>query len=133
MVRGDGEGMKIYISGRITETSDYLERFAKTETLLTKIGDTVINPAKINAQLPENTDYDDYMRLSFVLLDMADAIYMMNGWEKSKGARMELLKAYQTGKRIIFEGEDRYVGLEMDCFTKEIIAETCRIRCSIRG
>lgn len=125
--------MKIYISGRITGTENYLERFAKTETLLTKIGDTVINPAKINAQLPENTDYDDYMRLSFVLLDMADAIYMMNGWEKSKGARMELLKAYQTGKRIIFEGEDRYVGLEMDYFTKEIVAETCRIRCSIRG
>ena len=125
--------MKLYISGRITGTEDYLERFAKTETLLTKIGDTVINPAKVNAQLPENTDYDDYMRLSFVLLDMADAIYMMNGWEKSKGARMELLKAYQTGKRIIFEGEDKHVGLEMDCFTKEIVAETCRIRCSIRG
>jgi len=125
--------MLIYLSGGITNVPDYLERFAKTETLLTKIGDTVINPAKVNAQLPENTDYDDYMRVSFVLLDMADAIYMMNGWEKSKGARMELLKAYQTGKRIIFEGEDRYVGLEMDCFTKEIVAETCRIRCSIRG
>lgn len=125
--------MLIYLSGGITNVPDYMERFAKTETLLTKIGDKVINPAKVNAQLPEGTDYDDYMRLSFVLLDMADAIYMMNGWEKSKGARMELLKAYQTGKRIIFEGEDRYVGLEMDCFTKEIVAETCRIRCSIRG
>lgn len=125
--------MLIYLSGGITNVPNYLERFAKAETLLTKIGDKVINPAKINAQLPEDTDYDDYMRLSFVLLDMADAIYMMNGWEKSKGARMELLKAYQTGKRIIFEGEDRYVGLEMDCFTKEIVAETCRIRCSIRG
>lgn len=125
--------MLIYLSGGITNVPNYLERFAKTETLLTKIGDKVINPAKINAQLPEDTDYDDYMRLSFVLLDMADAIYMMNGWEKSKGARMELLKAYQTGKRIIFEGEDKHVGLEMDCFTKEIVAETCRIRCSIRG
>lgn len=125
--------MLIYLSGGITNVPNYLERFAKTETLLTKIGDTVINPAKINAQLPKGTDYDDYMRLSFVLLDMADAIYMMDGWEESKGARMELLKAYQTGKRIIFEGEDKHVGLEMDCFTKEVVAETCRIRCSIRG
>ena len=125
--------MKIYISGGITGVENFMEKFSKTEELLKEKGYEVINPARINAELPKSTTYEEYMRMSFLLLDMADAIYMMNGWEKSKGARMEFWKSYQTEKRIIFSDGDMGIGLDMDCITKEIIDETCRIRCSIRG
>ena len=47
--------MKIYISGAISNTDDFMERFAKEEKELTEQGWSVINPAKVNAQLPEDT------------------------------------------------------------------------------
>ena len=39
----------IYISGPITGTSDYMERFEKAEKELIENGYSVINPAKVNA------------------------------------------------------------------------------------
>lgn len=66
--------MKIYISGAITGTDDYMERFAKAEKELTENGYSAINPAKVNAQLPEDTSYEDYMKMCFCMLDMCDNI-----------------------------------------------------------
>ena len=39
----------IYISGPITGTSDYMERFEKAEKELIENGYSVINPAEVNA------------------------------------------------------------------------------------
>ena len=39
--------MKIYISGAITGTDDYMKRFAKAEKELTEKGYSVVNPAKV--------------------------------------------------------------------------------------
>ena len=50
--------MKIYISGAITGTDDYMERFEKAEKELAEKGYSVVNPAKVNAQLPEDTSYE---------------------------------------------------------------------------
>ena len=92
--------MKIYISGAITGTDDYMERFAKAEKELTEQGYSVVNPAKVNAQLPEDTTYEEYMKMSILMLDMCDAIYMMNGWDKSKGACIEY--GYAMAKNLTF-------------------------------
>lgn len=97
--------MKIYISGAITGTDDYMERFAKAEKELTEQGYSVVNPAKVNAQLPKDTDYEDYMKMSFCMLDMCEAIYMMHGWNKSCGANRELGYAMAKGMIIMYEKE----------------------------
>ena len=91
--------MKIYISGVITGTDDYMERFAKAEKELTAKGWSVVNPAKVNAQLPEDTSYEEYMKMCFCMLDMCEAIYMLDGFEKSCGANREL--GYSMAKDMI--------------------------------
>ena len=95
--------MKIYISGAITGTDDYMERLAKAEKELTEQGYSVVNPAKVNAQLPEDTTYDEYMKMCFCTLDMCEAIYMLRGWEKSCGANREYGYALAKDMNIIYE------------------------------
>ena len=95
--------MKIYISGAISNTDDFMERFAKAEKELTEQGYSVVNPAKVNAQLPSDTTYEEYMKMSFCMLDMCDSIYMLKGWEKSCGANRELGYAMASDKIIMYE------------------------------
>lgn len=95
--------MKVYISGAITGTDDYMERFAKVEKELTEQGYSVVNPAKVNAQLPEDTSYEEYMKMSFCMLDMCDGIYMLKGWKKSCGANREYGYAIAKDMIIMYE------------------------------
>lgn len=97
---------RIYISGAITGTDDYMERFAEAESDLTKAGYEVVNPAKVNAQLPKGTSYDDYMKMSFCMLETCDYIYMLRGWQNSKGANMELCKAKELKMHIFYQPMD---------------------------
>ena len=97
--------MKIYISGAITGTDDYMERFSKAEKELEEQGYSVVNPAKVNAQLPEDTSYEEYMKMSFCMLDMCDGICMLKDWEKSCGANRELGYAMAKNMIIMFEKE----------------------------
>lgn len=95
--------MRVYISGRITGTNDFMERFKEVEDRLTGEGMSVINPAHANSYMPKDTTYEEYMKVSFCLLDMCEAIYMMKGWEKSCGANREYGYAFAKDKMIMFE------------------------------
>lgn len=95
--------MRIYISGAISGTTDFMERFAKAEKELTEQWYSVVNPAKVNAQLPEDTGYEEYMKMSFCMLDTCEAIFMLKGWEKSCGANRELGYAMAKNMIIMYE------------------------------
>lgn len=92
--------MNVYIAGKMTGVPNYnFDRFNTKETELTKKGWRVLNPAKIGV-LP---DYNMYWPINKAMLDGADAIYMLDGWEDSKGARKELFYAIKIGLPVIFE------------------------------
>ena len=83
--------MKIYISGAITNNPNYKEDFERAEDYLQREYPSayIINPALVNSFLPKSTTYEEYMKMCFCMLDMADSVYFINGWEDSKGCLME--------------------------------------------
>ena len=92
--------MTIYIAGKMTGLPNYnFDRFNAKETELTKKGWRVLNPAKIGV-LP---DYEMYWPINSAMLDGADAVYMLDGWEDSPGARKELFYAIKIGLPVMFE------------------------------
>lgn len=77
--------MKIYISGPITGQKNYRGKFARCERALLHLGHTPMNPATVS----EGFSYEDYMKICRAMLEVCDAIFMMPGWAKSEGARIE--------------------------------------------
>lgn len=95
--------MKIYISGPITGKIGYMERFEEVEKKLMAAGLVPINPAKVNGQLPEGLSHSEYMKTSLAMLDMCEAVYMLDGWQESKGCGIEFEYAYEHGIAVYFE------------------------------
>lgn len=94
--------MRIYISGAITGTEDFRERFLEAEKELIAVGHDTVNPARLNDIMPKDATNEEYMRISFELLGICDAIYMIDGWENSKGANQEY--GFAKGKGIEIYG-----------------------------
>lgn len=98
--------IRVYISGPITGTKNYAIRFAEAEARLEKMGFSVFNPARVNAELPENLEHEECMEMSMAMLGMCDGIYMLNGWRDSRGACREYGYAMGKGLKIWNEPEE---------------------------
>ena len=109
--------MKIYISGQITGTKDFAERFASAEQKLAGMGFDVCNPAKELAHFPKGTPWRTYMAECLRMLLMCDAVYMMDGWKASKGARLEWQVAMACGLQITGFGQD--CGARIEVYVEE--------------
>ena len=93
--------MKTYISGAITGTTDYMERFERAEQLLKAQGREVVNPTK----LPHKHDktWESYMREDIKALVECEAIYILKHWGVSRGAVIEFRLALELDLKIEFE------------------------------
>ena len=93
--------MKIYIAGPITGTDDYFERFIAANTAIIRKGHEAVNPVFINRIIPTVGDtaisYCHIMNICKALLGACDAIYLMPGWQRSNGARVEHAEAFNRG------------------------------------
>ena len=99
---------KIYISGRITglniETAKRSFQNAIFELNLSKsyhIND-IVNPFEIRPFLGIK-NWWCHMISDLIELSKCDAIYMINGWHKSRGACVEHLYAIWNKKTIIYQ------------------------------
>ena len=101
--------MTVYISGGITNDPDHMIKFERAERLLTeKKGCKVFNPAKIAKAMPKLPSHEAYMEFSFMELGYCDAVYFLQGWQKSCGASQERGWAIAMDKIIIDEEEEDY-------------------------
>ena len=98
----------IYISGKITGTDDYENRFAIAEKKLKSDGYEVLNPVRTGRWLerylaPKIPTWVEYMKQDIKAMMSADCIYMLKGYRESKGARLELFLAKVLQYEIIYE------------------------------
>ena len=93
--------MKVYIAGKITG-DDYnmvTDKFLVAETQLSVAGHSVMNPTC----LPLGFSHKDYMHICYAMIDVCDAVYFLNDWKMSKGARMEHQYAKKNHKVIYYQ------------------------------
>ena len=97
--------MRVYISGAITgrPTNEYKEQFGAAEQKIWDEGNETINPARLDHICPDSFNHDDYMDICIPLLKKCDAIYMLEGWKASSGAREEY--EYAATHDLILLGE----------------------------
>ncbi len=92
--------MKIYIAGPMTGLPEFNKpAFHSKADELRSDGYTVLNPAV----LPEGLDHHEYMQICLPMVQVANTIYMLKGWEYSKGACMEHDHALDMGLSVIYQ------------------------------
>lgn len=105
--------VKVYVSGKMRGVKDYNRiNFAKWTRKLNEEGYDAVNPFKVGEKFgrPEDIEKDHELFAKVFDADMkalaeCDAIFMMNGWETSSGAKTELLYALEHNMVIMTESE----------------------------
>ena len=89
-----GEKKVIYIAGPITGVERYWEAFERAEDEIRAKGHIPLTPTRI----PWDLSNDKAMKICLAMIDQADVVYFLPGWDESKGARLEMSYCEYTGK-----------------------------------
>lgn len=94
---------KCYISGAIAhhDLKERMDAFGRAAIVLEKAGYKPVNP--FNNGVPQSEHWTKHMRRDIGLLVGCECIYMLKGWELSKGAKLELDVASSCGIKVMFE------------------------------
>lgn len=108
--------MRYYLAGKMTGLPNYgYDRFAEVAAKLRAAGFKIASPHEIDydeTQYPRGTrPYKDYMKGGVDLLFECDGIILMEGWEDSTGAPIELSIAEACGYDIKYWPRD-FIGNE---------------------
>lgn len=91
---------RVYISGPISgrDIAEQKEAFKAVERELADMGLNPVNP--LENGLPAEASWEEQMRKDLTDLMQCDYIYMMRGWELSRGATLEHLAATMVGIKV---------------------------------
>jgi hypothetical protein len=92
---------RVYISGPMTGLPDLnFPAFNAAAATLRAQGLDVVNPAEINPD--GSASWEACMRADIKALCDCDAIALLPGWERSRGAHLELHLAHRLGMQVTF-------------------------------
>jgi len=95
MVHLNGKTKHIYISGPMTGLPEHnFPAFFAAEERLRQAGFQPLNPAR-NFDGDTDLKRSEYIRADLELLLQCDGIAMLPGWEKSRGAKLEYMLAWE--------------------------------------
>lgn len=78
----------VFIAGPMTGYHNFnRDEFNAEARILEERGFTVLNPAI----LPDGLQHEQYLQITLSMLEQADAVFLLNGWEKSTGATRSLI------------------------------------------
>jgi hypothetical protein len=99
--------MRVYISGKITglPIEEAKALFDAAAAHISRNGETPVNPMELVPYNPE-WEWKDYMLKDLELLFDCKAIYMLNNWGSSKGARIERAIAIEHGMEILYQPDN---------------------------
>lgn len=115
---------KVYISGAIAhyDLDERMAAFDHAARYLSIKGYEPINPFENG--ISQEAHWKEHMRVDIGLLLTCDYIYMLRGWELSKGAKLELDVASSCGIQVLFEGQENLIR-EYTCCLCGAVHEGC--------
>lgn len=95
--------MRVYISIPITDKDEQKQREHAdlTKAMLSRAGHEAVSPFDIYAG--KNPKYEDYLCADLRALADCDAIYLCEGWQFSRGCRIEANFAKEFNKQFMYE------------------------------
>lgn len=107
----------MYIAGPITGVTDFKARFERAKLEVVQLGYAPVSPCDIVKGFEDTGSEEIWlacMKLDIPALLQCDGIYLLRGWENSRGARLEKLIADGLGLTILYQEEGESNGNRND-------------------
>jgi hypothetical protein len=114
----------VYLSGGITGCPDYKQAFQAARMELHKAGFTVLDPSTFAPAGAESWAWEQWMDYDLAILQKhAEAVFMLEDWMESAGAKKECALALKLGRRVYFQGSHEVEDmLKIDDETARVLA-----------
>jgi len=103
---------KIYISGKISGLpfDQVCAKFERAEKYLKDYGWQVVSP--LTNGLPIDSAWQEHMKADIRLMLDCDAIYLLDNWVQSRGARIEFSLACDLGLELYHQTGDGHLTID---------------------
>lgn len=119
--------MKIYISGKMRglPEEESRRRFEAARQYLIELGHDVVNPWDSEKEKEAKClEWEDYILYDLRIIKHCDALFMLDNWQDSDGAKCEHAFAKGRGMAILYEKQWPYNN-DLDVAAKEYAKSNC--------